>query len=161
MNNSGTQENTTIGVIADTHGKLSSSAKQALKGVDIIIHAGDIHTLSILIQLKEIAPIRAVLGNVDGGITFRHLPATDVVEVGEVSIYVLHNLENLNIDPKAAGFDAIIYGHSHHPENKIRNGVLFLNPGSASFPRRGSSPSIARLQIQGTHLRAELIQLEQ
>jgi putative phosphoesterase len=149
-----------VGVIADTHGKLSSDAVQALEGVGLIIHAGDIHTTSILDQLKQIAPVKAVRGNMDRGDGTRNLPTTEVVQVGEVQLYILHSLEALNIHPGAAGFDAVIYGHSHQPENKIRNNVLFLNPGSASFPRKGSKPSVARLQIQGKRIQVTLINLE-
>jgi putative phosphoesterase len=149
-----------VGVIADTHGKLSPSAVQALKGVELIIHAGDIDTTAVLEQLKRIAPVRAVRGNMDRGTSLPHLPTTDVVTVGEVHLYILHNLENLDINPAAAGFDAVIYGHSHRPENKCRNGVLFLNPGSASSPRKSTTPSLARLRIQGKNIRVDMINLE-
>jgi putative phosphoesterase len=148
-----------IGVIADTHGKLAPKALQALKGVELIVHAGDVQSITTLDQLSRIAPVKAVRGNMDRGHGVKNLPATEVVQVGETQLYVLHNLETLDIHPAAAGFDAVIYGHSHQPENKIRNGVLFLNPGSPSSPRRGSPPTVARLLIQGKILRAELIEL--
>lgn len=160
MNTIPTHHTTVVGVIADTHGKLSQSAIQALKGVELIIHAGDIDTTAVFEQLKRIAPVRAVRGNMDRGTGLPNLPNTDVVEVGEVRLYVLHNLEDLDIDPAAVGFDAVIFGHSHQPENKDRGGVLFLNPGSATSPRKSTSPSLARLHIHGKNIRVEMISLE-
>jgi putative phosphoesterase len=160
MNNTPPQHTTVVGVIADTHGKLSQSAIQALKGVELIIHAGDIDTNAVFEQLKRIAPVKAVRGNMDRRAGLPRLPTTDVVEVGEVHLYILHNLEDLDINPAAAGFAAVIYGHSHQPENKDRGGVLFLNPGSASSPRKGTRPSLARLYIQGKNIQVEMINLE-
>jgi putative phosphoesterase len=147
-------------VIADTHGKLSQSAVQALEGVELIIHAGDIDTPAVLQQLKRIAPVKAVRGNMDRRSGLPRFPTAEVVEVGEVRLYVLHNIEDLDIDPVAAGFDAVIHGHSHHPENKDRRGVLFINPGSASSPRKSTAPSLARLYIQGKNIKVEVINLE-
>jgi putative phosphoesterase len=160
VNKATPQHTTVVGVIADTHGKLSPGAIQALKGVELIIHAGDIDTNAVLEQLKRIAPVKAVRGNMDRRSGLPRFPTTEVVEVGEVRLYVLHNIEDLDINPKAAGFDAVIFGHSHQPENKDRSGVLFLNPGSASSPRRGTKPSLARLYIQGKNIQVEMINLK-
>jgi len=154
------QRTIVVGVIADTHGKLNPSAIQALEGVELIIHAGDIDTNAVLERLKRIAPVKAVRGNMDRRSGLPRFPTTQVVEVGEVHLYVLHNIEDLDIDPEEAGFDAVIYGHSHQPENKDRNGVLFLNPGSASSPRKSTTSSLARLHIQGKNIQVEMIDLE-
>lgn len=146
-----------LGVISDTHGKISQAVLNSLKRVSLIIHAGDIVSPQELERLKQIAPVKAVRGNMDQHNDFNHLPATEVVQVGEVSIYVLHNLEDLNINPAAAGFQVVIYGHTHYPAIKERRGVLFINPGSAAFPRKVSAPSIVILHIQGENLHTELI----
>jgi putative phosphoesterase len=160
VNDTPPQHTTVVGVIADTHGELSPGAVQALNGVELIIHAGDIDTSAVFEQLKRIAPVKAVSGNMDQGTDLPRLPTTDVVEIGGASLYILHNLEDLDIDPAAAGVDVVIYGHSHQPENKDRAGVLFLNPGSASSPRNGARPSLARLRIQGKNIQVEMISLE-
>jgi putative phosphoesterase len=160
VNKTTPQQTFVVGVIADTHGKLSPSAVQALKGVELIIHAGDIDSNAVLDQLKRIAPVKVVRGNMDRGTGLPHLPTREVVEVGEAQLYILHNLEDLDINPEAMGIDAVIYGHSHQPENKYRGEVLFLNPGSASSPRKGTQPSLARLQIQGKNIQVEMMSLE-
>jgi putative phosphoesterase len=145
-----------VGVISDTHGWLSPQAIEALQGAELIIHAGDIDTFEVLRQLNQIAPVRAVCGNMDRGPWTKDLPKTDVVQVGETMLYVLHRLEDLEINPSAAGFHAVIYGHYHKPEIKIRNGILFLNPGSARYSRHDKYPSLALLRIQGLSLKAEI-----
>jgi putative phosphoesterase len=137
-----------VGVIADTHGVLSEQVVQALQGVSQIIHAGDVDEVEVLEQLGRIAPVSAVRGNMDHGPGLEELPATQVVQVGEKSIYVLHDLGTLEIDPAAAGIQLVIYGHYHRPERKQRNGVLYLNPGSASFPRMGTRKSLALLRLR-------------
>jgi putative phosphoesterase len=149
-----------IGVISDTHGLLRPQVVQALAGVELIIHAGDIGDPLILPRLERIAPVQAVRGNVDRGAWAADLPLTRVVEVGDVHLYVLHELFNLDLDPAAAGFAAVIFGHSHSPHMEHKNGVLFLNPGSAG-PRRFSLPvTLARLRVQGASLTAQLIDLK-
>jgi uncharacterized protein len=148
-----------IGVISDTHGLLRPEAVQALKGVELIIHAGDIGDPKILRALKRIAPVHAVRGNTDRGDWAAHLPQFLVVEVGGVHLYVLHELFCLDLDPAAAGLAAVIFGHSHSPHLERQNGVLFLNPGSAG-PRRFTLPvSLARIQVQVDSLQAEFVQL--
>ena len=149
-----------VGVISDTHGKLSQAVRQTLEGADMIIHAGDLHTPQILTELETIAPVKAVRGNMDRQKGVRHLPASDVVQIGEVSIYVLHNLEDLDIHPGRAGFQAVIYGHSHKPSIQERKGVLFINPGSPVMPRGGAGCTVARLYIQGKTIQAEIVRVE-
>jgi hypothetical protein len=148
-----------IGVISDTHGLLRPQLVEALKGVSLIIHAGDIGSPEILENLGKIAPVRAVRGNTDRGEWARTLPPTEVVEVGEVHIYVLHDLHTLDLEPKAAGFAAVIFGHSHRPHLERKNGVFYLNPGSAG-PRRFTLPvSLAYLKVQGKSLQTEFVPL--
>jgi putative phosphoesterase len=148
-----------IGVISDTHGLLRPEAASALAGVELIIHAGDIGNALVLESLNKIAPVHAVRGNTDRGGWAKDLPHTKVVEVDSVLLYVLHELFALDLDPAAAGFAAVIFGHSHRPHMERKNGVLYLNPGSAG-PRRFTLPvSLAILKIQGTNLRPNFIKL--
>jgi uncharacterized protein len=150
----------TLGVISDTHGLLRPEAVAALQGVERIVHAGDIGGPEVLTALARIAPVSAVRGNNDRDAWAKAIPETDVVEVGDVSLYVLHDLHELDLDPRAAGFAAVIAGHSHQPKLEERDGVLFLNPGSAG-PRRFKLPiSLARLTVTGPRVRAELVTLE-
>lgn len=148
-----------IGVISDTHGLLRPAALDALRGSDYIIHAGDIGDPKILEQLREVAPVTAVRGNVDRGPWAKRLPLTEVLEVGGVSIYVLHIIQELDLKPEAAGFAAVVCGHSHVPKQEVKNGVLYFNPGSAG-PRRFKLPITAgRLVMEGKTVRSEIIQL--
>jgi putative phosphoesterase len=150
----------TVGVISDTHGLLRPEAVAALAGVERIVHAGDIGNPDVLTALERIAPVSAVRGNNDRDAWAADIPETEVVEIGDVSLYVLHNLHELDLDPRAAGFAAVIAGHSHQPRQEERDGVLYLNPGSAG-PRRFKLPiSLARLTITGTRVHAELVTLE-
>jgi hypothetical protein len=136
-----------IGVISDTHGLLRAEACQALRGVQLIIHAGDVGAPEILTQLKRIAPVFAVRGNVDTQPWAEELPITTVVEVSGFHFYVLHNLRELDLNPRAAGFDAIVSGHTHRAEQRHDADVLYLNPGSAG-PRRFQLPvTLALLEI--------------
>lgn len=148
-----------IGVIADTHGLLRPEAIRALAGVESIIHAGDVGAPGILQELSRLAPVHAVRGNVDRGEWAQALPVSEVVDIAGTLIYVLHNLAELDLDPAAAGFAAVVSGHSHKPHNEVRNGVLYLNPGSAG-PRRFRLPvTVARMMAEGTAVRAELVAL--
>jgi hypothetical protein len=149
-----------IGVISDTHGLLRPEALAALRGSDYIIHAGDIGDLQILDKLAEIAPLTAVRGNVDHGAWAQKLPTTNVLEIGGVSIYVLHRLQDLDLKPEAAKFAAVVYGHSHVPKHKLKNGVLYFNPGSAG-PRRFKLPvSVGRLTIELGRIDAKILLLQ-
>ena len=152
-------KNYLIGVISDTHCLLRQSAIKALEGSDLIIHAGDIGNQETLESLKTIAPVIAVRGNVDHGQWAINLKYSEVVEIGAVSLYVLHNLHELDLDPKAAGFNAVISGHSHRPSIENKTGVHFLNPGSAG-PRRFNLPiTLAHLECNGDSLESHLIEL--
>jgi hypothetical protein len=148
-----------VGVISDTHGLLRPEALAALNGSDLIIHAGDIGRPGILDSLRTIAPTVAVRGNIDTKPPCSLLPASEVVEAGPFLIYVLHDVNALDLDPAAAGFHAVISGHSHQPLQEERKGVLYLNPGSAG-PRRFRLPiSVALLRIEGALLRPEFVDL--
>jgi len=150
----------TVGVISDTHGLLRPEAVAALAGVERIVHAGDIGSPDVLAALGRLAPVTAVRGNNDRGDWAAGIADTEVVEVGGVSLYVLHDLHELDLDPRAAGFAAIIAGHSHQPRLEERDGVLYLNPGSAG-PRRFKLPiSLARLTVTGARVQAKLVTLE-
>jgi putative phosphoesterase len=148
-----------IGVISDTHGLLRPEAVAAVADSDLIIHAGDVGDPAILDRLNAIAPVTAVRGNVDTGTWARKLPQTNVLEVEGCTIYVLHILDQLDLKPEAAGFSAVIYGHSHKPHQETKNGVLYFNPGSAG-PRRFNLPiSVGRLSLQSGRILAKLIEL--
>lgn len=126
-----------IGVISDTHGLLRPEAVAALQGCELIIHAGDIGDPKVLDELRAIAPLRVIRGNIDG---WAHdLPDDEVVEFDGRYFYVIHNVKDLKLDPVAAGFHAVISGHSHKPDIGHKDGVLYLNPGSAG-PRRFTLP---------------------
>jgi len=149
-----------VGVISDTHGLLRPEALAALRGSQYIIHAGDIGDSQILDQLAAIAPLTAVRGNVDHGVWAEKIPATNVLEVNEASIYVLHSLQELDLKPEAVKFSAVIYGHSHVPKQEVKNGVLYFNPGSAG-PRRFKLPvSVGRLTIVDGKIEAQILLLE-
>jgi len=146
-----------LGIISDTHGLLRPEAISALKGSQAIIHAGDVGNPAILDQLKTVAPVFAVRGNVDTEPWTCSLPLTAVVELQDVSIYVLHNLERLDLNPKVAGFHIVISGHTHKPESHWHDGVLYINPGSAG-PRRFSLPiSMALLDLRKTPWQIEFL----
>jgi putative phosphoesterase len=149
-----------IGVIADTHGLLRPEAVSVLRGSDFIIHAGDIDELAILEHLAELAPVTAVRGNVDHGAWAKKLSASAVLEVGSVSIYVIHNLLQLDLKPEAAGFAAVVCGHTHVPKQESKNGVLYFNPGSAG-PRRFRLPvSVGRLVVNDARVVGEFVELK-
>ena len=135
-------------------------ALAALVGSNLIIHAGDIGDPAILPALEKIAPVTAIRGNIDRAPWARALPATNVLEVSSTSIYVLHDLALLDLKPEAAGFSAVIYGHSHRPKQEVGNRVLYFNPGSAGPRRFGLPVSVGRLTIAGKKLSAEIIELE-
>lgn len=148
------------GVISDTHGLLRPEAVAALAGADHIIHAGDVGRPEILDQLRRIAPVTAVRGNVDRGEWAWKLSATEVVAIDETLLYVLHDRGKLDLNPTAAGFHVVIFGHSHRPLVEESRGVLYLNPGSAG-PRRFNLPvTVAKLTIEGSQVQAEIIELE-
>jgi putative phosphoesterase len=148
-----------IGIISDTQGLLRPEAQQALRGVQLIIHAGDVGATEILVRLKLIAPVFAVRGNVDTQPWAQELPLTTVVETSGFNFYVLHNLQDLDLKPQAAGLDAVISGHTHQAEQRQEAGVLFLNPGSAG-PRRFQLPvTLALVEIAKKPWKVEIVRL--
>lgn len=148
-----------IGVISDTHGLLRPEAVDALKGSDLIIHAGDVGKPEIIAELQTIAPVVAVRGNIDKGALASTLPATAIVEAGSTRIYVLHDLAELDLDPAKARFQFVISGHSHKPLLQERSGVSYLNPGSAG-PRRFNLPiTLARIDLLQTPVAVGFVQL--
>lgn len=148
-----------IGLISDTHGLLRDEALRALRGADLIIHAGDVGKPEILDRLKDLAPVVAVRGNVDEGEWAMQLPLTQVTEVDRTTLYVLHDLQKLDLDPLAAGFQVVVSGHTHQPHQTKRAGVLFVNPGSAG-PRRFQLPiTLARLDLGKTPWKLEFVDL--
>ena len=147
-----------IGVISDTHGLLRPEAAEALRGVDLILHAGDVGSAEVLDALKGIAPVVAVRGNNDKGAWAEELPPWEVAEVGVVFIYMIHDVKEIDLSP-AAGFQVVVSGHSHKPSVEERKGVLYVNPGSAG-PRRFTLPvSVARLTVSGETASAEVVEL--
>ena len=137
-----------IGLISDTHGLMRPEALAALNGCDLIIHAGDVGKPDIIEQLRALAPVAAVRGNVDKGGWAARLPLTAVAQARGALIYVLHDVQQLDLNPAAAGFDVVVSGHSHKPGRIDRSGVLYVNPGSAG-PRRFRLPvTVARLDLR-------------
>ena len=148
-----------IGLISDTHGLLRDEAILALRDSELIIHAGDVGKPEIIDALKAIAPLVVVKGNIDKAPWASSLPPTAVVEFHSASIYVLHRLEDLDLDPAAAGFNVVVSGHSHQPRSEERDGVLYVNPGSAG-PRRFRLPiTVARLDLGKSPWQVEFIDL--
>ena len=148
-----------VGVISDTHGLLRDEAVEALRGSSHIIHAGDLGSPAIAPALEKLAPVTAIRGNVDNEPWARKFPETEVVELGGVSIYIIHDVKALDLNPRAAGFSVVISGHSHQPKQETRDGVLYFNPGSAG-PRRFRLPiSVGKLTIEDGRVRGEILEL--
>ncbi len=148
-----------IGVISDTHGLLRPEAVDAFQGSELIVHAGDVGQPEVLDELAKIATVVAIRGNVDAGIWAQGLPQTRTLEIDGVRIFVIHNIDDLSLHAAAAGYAAVISGHSHRPSAVQRNGVLFLNPGSAG-PRRFNLPiSVALLRVVGKKMEAQSVEL--
>ena len=149
-----------IGLISDTHGLLREEAVRALRDSELIVHAGDVGAPGIIDALIALAPVVAVRGNVDKDDWASRLPATAVAEAGDVRIYVLHDVHELDLDPAAAGFHAVVSGHSHKFGRSERSGVLYINPGSAG-PRRFQLPiTVARLDLGKKPWAVEFVDLE-
>jgi len=148
-----------IGVLSDTHGLLRPELLPALANVDHILHAGDVGDPTILITLARIAPVTAIRGNIDTHAPNALLPATELIELAGCHLYMLHSLDDLDLNPHAAGIGVVVYGHSHQPSIDHRQGVLYLNPGSAG-PRRFNLPiTCALLRIQNAQPQAEILPL--
>lgn len=148
-----------IGAISDTHGLLRSEAVELLRGSEHIIHAGDIGAAEIIPELEKIAPVTAIRGNVDTQAWARRFAETEVVELGGIFLYVIHDANAIDLNPKAAGFAAVISGHSHKPKQEMKDGVLYFNPGSAG-PRRFRLPiSVGQLHILDGNIEGKLLTL--
>jgi hypothetical protein len=149
-----------VGLISDTHGLLRPEAVEFLRGSDFIVHAGDIGDAAVFEELRRLAPLTAVRGNNDKGPWAKAIAETEVLQVGDVFIYVLHNLSELDLDPVASGFRVVVSGHSHHPRIEERDGVLYVNPGS-SGPRRFKLPiAVAELHVAGSSVKARIVELQ-
>jgi uncharacterized protein len=152
---------TLIGLISDTHGLLRPSALHAMQGAELIIHAGDVGDAAILDALNKIAPVVVVRGNVDTEQWAAALPITAVADAGATQIYVLHDVKQLDLNPKTAGFSIVVSGHSHQPGQTARGGVIYINPGSAG-PRRFQLPiTVARLDLKQWPWKTEFIDVSQ
>lgn len=148
-----------IGLISDTHALIRPQAIEALKGVDLIIHAGDIGKREVIDALQDIAPVLAIKGNNDIGGWAHRFPETRLVKSGNTRLFVIHNVNELECDPVARGYQVVVSGHSHKPSVSTRDGVLFVNPGSAG-PRRFKLPvAVGKLCIENNQVNAEIIEL--
>ena len=148
-----------LGLISDTHGLLREEAVDALRGSELIIHAGDVGKPEILTALETLAPVVAVRGNIDTAPWASRLPATAVAEAAGTLIYVIHDVHDLDLDPAAAGFRIVVSGHSHQPVSSERAGVLYVNPGSAG-PRRFQLPvTVARLDVAAQPWKVDFLNL--
>ncbi|WP_317933545.1 metallophosphoesterase family protein [Halioxenophilus sp. WMMB6] len=149
---------TKIGVISDTHGLVRDQVYDLFDGCDVILHAGDIGKYSVLEKLKKIAPVIAVIGNVDKDGWAEEIVENKAIEIEGKSIYLLHNIQELDLQPKGQ-FDIVVYGHSHQPVNEEKDGVLYFNPGSAG-PRRFKLPiAVGIIVIEGCGISAEILEL--
>jgi putative phosphoesterase len=149
-----------VGVISDTHDLLRPGALEVLQGSEMIVHCGDICDLAVIEELARIAPVRAVRGNNDTGAWADELRESEIIRVGEIAIYVIHDLSQIDIDPKASGVAVILSGHSHKPNISYREGIMYVNPGSAG-PRRFKLPvCLAELIIDGSAVFPRIVELE-
>ena len=148
-----------IGVISDTHGHLAPEIVGIFENVKLILHAGDIEDFESLKLLETIAPVIAVRGNMDHGDRAKSLGRTELVEINNILLYVVHNLHDLDIDPESIGVAAVVSGHTHQAGIYEKGPVMFINPGSATLPRYGAAPSVALILIRNQRLDARIIQL--
>jgi uncharacterized protein len=149
-----------IGVISDTHGLLRPEALSLLEGSDYILHAGDIGDPRILDRLRAIAPVTAVRGNVDRQAGAEKLPSSEVLEVSGLAIYMLHNIEDLDLNPQSAGFSAVVYGHSHVAKQEGKFGVLYFNPGSAGPRRFQLAITLGKLLVKSGKIQGTILTIE-
>ena len=154
------KNNYLVGIISDTHGHLPQSTSRIFKDVDLIVHAGDIGDPDIIDALQMIAPTRAVRGNMDMGQWARQLPQNETIHVGSKTLYVIHDVWRLDINTNAHGYHVVIFGHTHKPQVEKREGLLYVNPGSAVHPRYGYPASAALLEIHDDTVRARLVELD-
>ena len=149
-----------VGIISDTHGHLPQSASHIFKDVDLIVHAGDIGDPDIIAALQKFAPTRAVRGNMDMGLWARQLPRKETINVGSKTLCVIHDVYHLDINTKAHDCHVVIFGHTHKPQVEKREGILYVNPGSAVHPRYSYPPSAAILEINDDTVKARLVELD-
>ena len=154
-------QNYLVGVISDTHGRLPRPVAAVFRKVDLIIHAGDIGDPKILQALKKIAPTKAVRGNMDMDSWAHKLPKNEIVKIGQILLYLVHDLHGTRLQPGTDAYDAVVSGHTHRPAIEKRDGVLYINPGSAVQPRFGYPPSVALLEIKSTSIQARLVELKE
>jgi putative phosphoesterase len=154
------KNNLLVGVISDTHGYVTPAVCKAFEQTDLIVHAGDIGRPDVIKTLKRISTLVAVRGNMDFGMWADRLPRTQQIQIGHFSIYVIHDMQRLDLEPGPAGITAVISGHTHRPAAQEKNGVLFLNPGSASHPKFGDSSSVALLRLQANGLTPRFVNLD-
>jgi putative phosphoesterase len=154
-----TNDELRVGLVSDTHGLLRPDARAFLVGCDYIVHGGDVGGPKILDELAVMAPLIAVRGNNDTEPWAAHLPKTELIRVGNLFVYVIHNLAELDIDPGAAGIRVVVSGHSHKPMVEKRDGVLYVNPGSCG-PRRFKLPiSVGEITVSGSAVNARIVDL--
>jgi putative phosphoesterase len=149
-----------IGIISDTHGVVSSFALKALSGVDRILHAGDIGSPEVLEVLQRLAPTAAIRGNTDGDTWCENLPVTEILDLDQTTFYLLHDLQTLDLDPKSAGIQVVVHGHTHRSALKTHDGILYFNPGSASYARHGGPLSVGRIEIADGRILPRIIGLD-
>ena len=154
------KDNYLVGVISDTHGRLLHSVAEAFDGVDLIIHAGDIGEPDILKSLDKIAPTIAVRGNMDFGQWAHQLAAEEIIEFNQILLVVLHDVFRLKPRPGMVAPHVVISGHTHRPLQEENQGVLYVNPGSAGYPKSGRPATVALLQINGQSLQAQIVELK-
>ena len=155
-----TRDKIDIGIISDTHGSLNPKALSAMSRADVIVHAGDFDTPEVFSALEKLCPVIAVRGNMDSGSWAANLPAADMVELGGIHLYILHNINALDLDPNTADVKVVVSGHTHQAAAVRSNGVLFLNPGSPTSPRYGTEASVAMLQVDQGRVRYRFIEVE-
>jgi uncharacterized protein len=151
----------TIGIISDTHGHLAPEVSGIFKNVDLILHAGDIENRQTLTSLEAIAPVTAVRGNMDSDERGWSLCNTELVEIHNILLYMVHNLHDLDIDPESIGVAAVVFGHTHQAGIYEKGRVMFINPGSATLPRYGAAPSVALVLIRNQRLYPRIIHLNE
>lgn len=149
-----------VGVLSDTHGILSRQAFEALKGVDAILHAGDVGDIAIVDTLAQLAPVIAVRGNTDGGKLMSKLLETELIILNDVGFYILHDYYRLDIDPASAGVQVVVSGHTHRPSIQWSEGILYFNPGSATQARNGGPLSIGKISLSPAGPVPEIIRLD-
>ncbi|MBN1267017.1 MAG: metallophosphoesterase family protein [Anaerolineales bacterium] len=149
-----------VGILSDTHNWLRPEIKTIFADCDCILHAGDICSLEILMELEKIAPVHAVRGNMDNGFWAQALPERRLVQLAGVGIYILHNVARLDLKPESAGIRVVVYGHTHRAKIQERGDVLYLNPGSAG-PSRGSKASVARMRIDQGDIQVQILELHE